>query len=87
MERLGAREWNRAVTDWRIVFVWILLNVAGRSQGERGRPPGALGASVEVALDRMLLSLVTVLTIIACICYFRRRFEVWRTADGTSVLA
>ncbi len=35
--------------------MWIALQAAGRLQFERGRPVGALGASLDVALHRMLL--------------------------------
>lgn len=55
MERFDAREIVEQRVTWRVAAVWVALQAAGRLQLERGRPVGALGATLDVALNRMLM--------------------------------
>lgn len=64
VERIGAREWAQQGVHWRTIFAWASLLLAHRIQDQRGRPAGAFGASLEVALEHMLLPMI--IAIICC---------------------
>ena len=67
MKRIGAREWAQQGVHWRTIIAWATLLLAHRIQYERGRPAGAVGASLEVAVDQMVVTVVVVLVGVAAI--------------------
>lgn len=61
MKRIGAREWAQQGVHWRTIVAWASLLLAHRIQYERGRPAGAVGASLEVAIDHTLIPVILLL--------------------------